>query len=74
MLTTYFVRPFTLARLETGPAGPYLSAFATALHHQRYAPDTICQYLRSVDALSSCPSPLPLRAPTVDSVSKYTMS
>ena len=52
MLTTLFVRPSVLARLEGGPAGPYVSALATVLHQQRYAPDTIRQYLRSVDAFS----------------------
>jgi len=50
MLTTFFVRPSVLARLESGPAGPYLPAFASQLQQQRYAPDTIRQYLRSVDA------------------------
>lgn len=52
MLTTLFVRPSVIARLTNGPASPYLSAFATMLHHQRYAPDTIRQYLRSVDTFS----------------------
>jgi site-specific recombinase XerD len=50
MLTTFFVRPSVLARLESGPAGPYLPAFASQLQQQRYAHNTICQHLRSVDA------------------------
>src|SRR5262245_7767884 len=50
MLTTFFVRSSVLARLQASPAGPHLAAFATVLHHQRYAHHTICQHLRCVDA------------------------
>lgn len=50
MLTTFFVRSSVLARLQASPTGPHLAAFATALHHQRYAHYTICQHLRCVDA------------------------
>jgi hypothetical protein len=35
MLTTFFVRPSVLTRLESGPAGPYLLAFANQLQQQR---------------------------------------
>src|SRR5215510_421100 len=50
MLTDIFSRTSVLTKLEAGPFGPYLPDLATALQQQRYATDTIQQYLHSADA------------------------
>ncbi len=49
MIKTIFVRTSVIARLESGPVGPYLTPLITTLQAQRYAPDTIRQYLNGAD-------------------------
>jgi site-specific recombinase XerD len=49
-LQNVFVRANVIAHLESGPLGAYLSELATALNQQRYAANSIRQYLRAADA------------------------
>ena len=41
MLTTYFKHPFTLRRLRSDPAGPYLDDFACELAGAGYCRDKV---------------------------------
>ncbi len=52
MLRTYFEHPFTLNKLRSGPAGPYLDDFASQLTQKGYSRDVICRHLRAVGHLS----------------------
>jgi hypothetical protein len=52
MIKTIFVRSSVIARLESGPVGPYLNPLITALRAQRYAPYTIQQYLTTTSGAS----------------------
>jgi integrase/recombinase XerD len=45
MLETYFEHPFTLHRLRSGPATPYIDGFAAALHAKGYTKETLRNYL-----------------------------
>jgi len=45
MLTTYFKHPFTLRKLRSGPAGPYLDDFASDLAQAGYSREKIRAYL-----------------------------
>jgi site-specific recombinase XerD len=47
MLETYFAAPKTLARLRTGPSGPYLDGFAALLERDGYRAATAVRYLRA---------------------------
>ncbi|MBU2034004.1 MAG: integrase, partial [Alphaproteobacteria bacterium] len=47
MLETYFSAPKMLELLRSGPCGPYLDGFATALERQGYAAETAVRYLRA---------------------------
>ena len=49
MLAHTFVRTSVIARFRGSPLGPYLDDFATALHHQGYAPSSIQLYLRTAE-------------------------
>jgi site-specific recombinase XerD len=73
MLTTFFVRSSVRARMQAHPTGPHLAAFATALHEQRYAHQTICQHLRCVDAFGRWlqDRQVPLAAVTTHQVAQY---
>ena len=52
MLTTYFEHPFTLRKLRSGPAGPYLDDFAAQLAHAGYSRDKIRAHLRGAGRFS----------------------
>ena len=47
MLETYFSASKMLGHLRSGPSGPYLDGFATALEQQGYSADTAVRYLRA---------------------------
>ena len=47
MLEKYFSAPKTLARLRSGPSGPYIDGFAGALERDSYSPLTAVRYLRA---------------------------
>ena len=47
MLETYFPLSKMLGHLRSGPCGPYLDGFATALERQSYGPKTAVRYLRA---------------------------
>src|SRR5712691_10550478 len=47
MLETYFSAQKTLARLRTGPSGPYIDGFADALEQEGYSPASAVRYLRA---------------------------
>jgi len=47
MLETYFSAQKTLARLRTGPSGPYIDGFADALEQDGYSPASAVRYLRA---------------------------
>jgi len=47
MLEKYFSAPKTLARLRSGPSGPYIDGFAEALERDIYSPLTVVRYLRA---------------------------
>ncbi len=47
MLEKYFSAPKTLARLRSGPSGPYIDGFAEALERDSYSPLTAVRYLRA---------------------------
>jgi len=47
MLETYFSASRMLARLRSGPSGPYLDGFAAALERQGYSVGTAVRYLRA---------------------------
>lgn len=52
MLTTYFKHPFTLRKLRSDPAGPYLDDFASQLTQAGYCRDRIRAYLRGAGRFS----------------------
>jgi site-specific recombinase XerD len=52
MMETYFAQASVLDRLRSGPIGPYLPGFVTALEQRCYSRDTIRRCLRGADALS----------------------
>lgn len=53
MLTTYFKHPFTLRKLRSGPAGPYLDEFASQLAQAGYCRDRIRANLRGAGRFSA---------------------
>ena len=52
MLTTYFKHPFTLRKLRSGPAGPYLDDFASQLTQAGYSRYKIRAHLRGAGRFS----------------------
>ncbi len=52
MLITYFEHPFTLRKLRSGPAGPYLDDFAAQLAQVGYSRDKIRAHLRGAGRFS----------------------
>lgn len=52
MLTIYFEHPFTLRKLRSGPAGPYLDDFAAQLAQAGYSRDKIRAHLRGAGRFS----------------------
>jgi hypothetical protein len=51
-METYFAQASVVDRLRSGPIGPYLPGFVTALEQRCYSRDTIRRCLRGADALS----------------------
>jgi hypothetical protein len=50
-METYFAQASMLDRLRSGPIGPYLPGFVTALEQRCYSRDTIRRCLRGADSL-----------------------
>ena len=51
MIERYFQRADVLIRLQSGPIGPYLPRFVSALEQRRFSRDSIRHYIRRADAL-----------------------
>ena len=51
MIEHYFQRADVLIRLQSGPVGPYLPGFLSALEQRRFSHDTIRRYVRGADTL-----------------------
>jgi len=51
MIDHYFQRADVLIRLQSGPVGPYLPGFLSALEQRRFSHDTIRRYVRGADTL-----------------------
>lgn len=51
MIERYFSQTKVLIRLRSGPVGPYLPRFVSALEQRRFSPDTIRRYIRGADSL-----------------------
>src|SRR5580704_16771534 len=49
MIERYF--PQANVRLRSGPIGPYLPRFVSALEQRQFSRDTICRYIRVADGL-----------------------
>ena len=67
MLTTYFKHPFTLRKLRSDPAGPYLDDFASQLSQAGYCRDGIRGYLRGAGRFSAWAQSDGLAAESLDS-------
>jgi site-specific recombinase XerD len=67
MLTTYFKHPFTLRKLRSDPAGPYLDDFASQLTQAGYCRDRIRAYLRGAGRFSTWAQSDGLAADALDS-------
>ena len=67
MLTTYFKHPFTLRKLRSDPAGPYLDDFASQLSQAGYRRDGIRGYLRGAGRFSAWAQSDGLAAESLDS-------
>ena len=67
MLTTYFKHPFTLRKLRSDPAGPYLDDFASQLTQVGYCRDRIRDYLRGAGRFSTWAQSDGLAADALDS-------
>lgn len=68
MLTTYFKHPFTLRKLRSGPAGPYLDDFASQLTQAGYCRDRIRANLRGAGVFSTWAARAGLTIETLDSL------
>lgn len=66
MLTTYFKHPFTLRKLHSDPAGPYLDDFASQLTQAGYCRDRIRAYLRGAGRFSAWARSAGLTADALD--------
>lgn len=51
MIERYFSQPKVLLRLRSGPIGPYLPRFVSALEQKRFSRDTIRRFIRGADRL-----------------------
>ena len=51
MIERYFPQANVLLRLRSGPIGPYLPRFVSALEQRQFSRDTICRYIRVADGL-----------------------
>jgi site-specific recombinase XerD len=66
MLTVYFEHPFTLRKLRSGPAGPYLDDFAARLAQAGYSRDKIRAHLRGAGRFSAWAAPAGLAIDALD--------
>ncbi len=67
MLTTYFKHPFTLRKLRSGPAGPYLDDFAAQLTRAGYCRYRIRAYVRGAGGFSAWAASAGFGADALDS-------
>jgi len=67
MLTTYFIHPFTLRNLLSGPAGPYLDDFASQLTQAGYCRYKIRAHLHGAGRFSAWAARFGLTIDTLDS-------
>lgn len=67
MLTNYFKHPFTLRKLRSDPAGPYLDDFASQLTQAGYCRDRTRDYLRGAGRFSTWAQSDGLAADALDS-------
>ena len=51
MIERYFPQANVLLRLRSGPIGPFLPRFVSALEQRQFSRDTICRYIRVADGL-----------------------
>lgn len=51
MIERYFSQAKLLIRLRTGPMGPYLPRFVSALEQRRFSRDSIRRFIRGADSL-----------------------
>jgi hypothetical protein len=51
MIEGYFPQANVLLRLRSGPIGPYLLRFVSALEQRQFSRDSICRYIRVADGL-----------------------
>src|ERR1700737_2384899 len=51
MIERYFPQANVLLRLRSGPIGPYLLRFVSALEQRQFSRDSICRYIRVADGL-----------------------
>ena len=68
MLTTYFKHPFTLRKLRSDPAGPYLDDFASQLTQSGYCRNKIRAHLRGAGRFSAWSARAGLTIETLDSL------
>ena len=68
MLTTYFKHPFTLRKLRSDPAGPYLDDFASQLTQSGYCRNKIRAHLRGAGRFSAWSAQAGLTIETLDSL------
>ena len=67
MLTTYFKHPFTLRKLRSGPAGPYLDDFAARLAQTGYSRYKTRAHLRGAGRFSAWAAQAELTVNDLDS-------
>ena len=51
MIEGYFPQANVLLRLRSGPIGPYLPRFVSALEQRQFSRHSICRYIRVADGL-----------------------
>jgi hypothetical protein len=51
MIERYFPQANVLLRLRSGPIGPYLPRFGSALEQRQFSRHSICRYIRVADGL-----------------------
>src|SRR5580700_7059659 len=51
MIERYFPQANVLLRLRSGPIGPYLPRFVSALEQRQFSRHSICRYIRVADGL-----------------------
>jgi integrase/recombinase XerD len=67
MLTTYYKHPFTLRKLRSGPAGPYLDDFAAQLAQAGYSRNKARAHLRGARRFSAWAAQAGLTIDALDS-------